>query len=243
MRVVSLVPSLTELLYHLQVEVVGITKFCVHPMIWYRTLPRVGGTKNPDLKRIQTLQPDLIIANYEENRQEDVEAMQQFANVLITNIVTIEDAISEILRIGRACNAETSAIRLTKTIETLWGPLKNSARNLSVVYLIWRNPYMAAGTNTFIHEVISHIGLKNSVQTERYPKLQAEEIRTLNPNVLFLSSEPYPFKEKHIDELKRIVPGSHIMLVNGEAFSWYGYRMIPSAEYLNNLIKNLNNLQ
>ncbi|MFN3951355.1 MAG: helical backbone metal receptor [Thermaurantimonas sp.] len=242
MRVVSLVPSLTELLYHLQANVVGITKFCVHPDIWYRTLPRVSGTKNPDLKRIQTLQPDLIIANYEENRREDVEALQQITNVLITNIVTLEDAMNEIIRIGRACKAETSAIQLSKTIDVLWKPLKNSARNLRVVYLIWRKPYMAAGTDTFIHHVITHIGLKNAVQTARYPKLHAEEIRTLRPDVLFLSSEPYPFKEKHIEELNQYVPDSHIVLVNGEAFSWYGYRMIPSSVYLSSLITHLNHL-
>ena len=242
MRVVSLVPSLTELLYHLQVDVVGITKFCVHPDIWYRTLPRVGGTKNPDLKLIQTLQPDLIIANYEENRREDVEALQQLTNVHITNIITIEDAMNEIIRIGRVCKSEAPAQKLIKTIQALWNPLKNSARNHRVVYLIWRNPYMAAGTNTFIHSVISYIGLKNAVQIGRYPKLKVEEICTLKPDVLFLSSEPFPFKEKHVEELKQYVPDSHIMMVNGEAFSWYGYRMIPSAEYLSSLITYLNHL-
>lgn len=240
MRIVSLVPSLTELLYHLNAEVVGITKFCVHPDVWYRNLPHVGGTKNPDLKRIQELKPDLIIANREENRREDVDALRLFTNVLLTDIVTIKDAITEINRIGHACNAKEQAMILTKNIEALWKPLKKTARSLKALYLIWRKPYMAAGTDTFIHHVLTYIGLQNIVMSKRYPTLQGEDIRKLKPDVLFLSSEPYPFKEKHVVELKQIAPDSHIMLVNGEAFSWYGYRMIPSAEYFHKLIEQLN---
>lgn len=235
MRVVSLVPSLTELLYHLQVEVVGITKFCVHPTIWYRTLPRVGGTKNPDIEYIKALNPDLVIANREENRREDVEALQNFTRVLVTHISTIEDAILEIRKIGEVCEAKNRAEDLIHNINLLWQPLKNIIENQRAVYLIWRNPYMAAGTDTYIHHVLCHLGFKNAVTKSRYPTLNRDDISCLRPDVIFLSSEPYPFKDRHVDELTEISSGSRVVLVDGQAFSWYGYRMVPAAEYLYNL--------
>lgn len=239
MRVVSLVPSLTELLYHLGVNVVGITKFCVHPEEWYRTKPRVGGTKNPDIHRIKELNPDLIIANKEENRKEDVEQLRQFCRVLVTDITTINDALEAIRLIGQECNAVQTAEKLVHSIIQLWKPLQGSADGARVLYLIWRKPYMAAGTDTYIHSVLQYLGFTNVMQESRYPQVDASTLRELQPDEVFLSSEPYPFREKHLAELMEIVPSAKVRLVDGEAFSWYGYRMIPAAEYFYTLIKDL----
>lgn len=243
MRVVSLVPSLTELLYHLGVDVAGITKFCVHPQEWYRTKPRVGGTKNPDIDRIKSLNPSLIIANKEENRKEDVEQLRQFCRVVVTDITTVDEALAAIRLIGRVCQVQNAAERLVHSIVALWKPLQGNARGDRVLYLIWRKPYMAAGTDTYIHHVMEYLGFSNVVKHSRYPALEAEAIRALNPEWVFLSSEPYPFREKHLSELKEIVPSAHIRLVDGEAFSWYGYRMIPAAKYFYTLIEELNKLK
>ncbi|MFN4298734.1 MAG: helical backbone metal receptor [Thermaurantimonas sp.] len=243
MRVVSLVPSLTELLYHLSVNVVGITKFCIHPAEWYRTKPRVGGTKNPDIQRIKELSPDLIIANKEENRKEDVEQLSKLSRVLVTDITNIKDALTVIRLIGKECNAAHAANCLVHSIAELWKPLQGSADGIRVLYLIWRKPYMVAGTDTYIHSVLQYLGFTNVVQESRYPQLEAQAIRDLQPDVVFLSSEPYPFREKHLSELIEIAPSANVRLVDGEAFSWYGYRMIPAAEYFYTLIKDLKSIK
>ncbi|MCX8148812.1 helical backbone metal receptor [Thermaurantimonas aggregans] len=243
MRVVSLVPSLTELLYHLGVDVVGITKFCVHPEEWYRTKPRVGGTKNPDINRIKELKPDLILANKEENRKEDVEQLRQFSQVLVTNITTINDALEAIRLIGRVCNVVQAVEKLVHSIIELWKPLQGSADGARVLYLIWRKPYMAAGTDTYIHHVLQHLGFSNAVNQSRYPVVDEKSIRLMNPELIFLSSEPYPFREKHLAEFQGMAPTAHVRLVDGEAFSWYGYRMIPAASYFYLLIHDINEMK
>lgn len=243
MRIISLVPSLTELLYHLGADVAGITKFCVHPDLWYRTKPRIGGTKNPDIERIKALKPDVIIANKEENRKEDIEQLRQFAKVIVTDIKTLQDAYSNILLLGRQCNEESAALHIASKIEELWGPLYNTAPKRRALYLIWRNPYMAAGSDTYIHHVMTHIGLINAVDNIRYPTLGVHDIKALNPDIILLSTEPYPFKDKHLEEIRELVPDAHIRLVDGEAFSWYGYRMIPAAEYLYRFVSELNKIQ
>ncbi|KFD39120.1 helical backbone metal receptor [Schleiferia thermophila] len=239
MRIVSLVPSLTEYLYHLKADVVGITKFCIHPEEWYHTKPRVGGTKNPDLDKIKALKPDLVIANREENRKEDIEHLKRDVHVLLTDIVTLEDAYRNLYHIGEAVGKSAEAEAILAEIKHCWEGLKHCLPPWRTLYLIWKRPYMAAGRNTYIHHVMEHVGLVNVVKEERYPKLSTEQIIELEPELVLLSSEPYPFKDKHIEEFQAMVPKSAIRLVDGEAFSWYGYRMIPGAAYIYLLKKEL----
>jgi ABC-type Fe3+-hydroxamate transport system substrate-binding protein len=236
-RIISLVPSQTELLFTLGLddEVVGITKFCVHPEGWLKKKAVVGGTKNFHFETIDSLKPDLIIANKEENYKEGIEQLQQKYPVWISDIFSLQDAISMIQSVGVITGKETNADVIAKQISSSFQQLKKRSP-LKVLYLIWRKPWMAAGNDTFINTMIEAIGWQNCVKQSRYPELSAEDIKALQPDVILLSSEPYPFKEKHQKELKEIVPSSKVILVDGEMFSWYGSRLIKAPEYFNNII-------
>ncbi len=250
MRIVSLVPSLTELLYHLNLnqEVVGITKFCIHPEKWFREKTRIGGTKTVNVQQVLSLNPDLIIANKEENTKEQILELQAHANVLLTDINSVEDALSAILHIGDLTNRKPEAQDLSQHISKELTAIKHLewANGKRVLYLIWKAPYMAAGTKTFIHELLNWVGFKNVLESNtlakdlsRYPEISDEEIRELNPDIIFLSSEPYPFKKKHIEELHQTVPKAHIQLVDGEVFSWYGSRLKFTSAHVNALAERI----
>lgn len=240
-RIISLVPSQSELLWDLglQQELVGITKFCVHPKEMFRSVKRIGGTKTIKLDEIKKLTPDLIIANKEENQQGQIEELCKHFPVYISNIFTIQDALQMIEQVGLICNREIVAKDLVKKInkEYLTFINKNKKKELRVVYLIWREPYMAAGSTNFINEILSVCQLKNMFANHecRYPEINIEELQKENPDVVLLSSEPYPFKEKHIMELQTHLPNTKIMLVDGEMFSWYGSRLLYAFDYLDSL--------
>ncbi len=241
LRIISVVPSQTELLFDLGLdeEVIGITKFCIHPTEWFRSKTRVGGTKNLNLDRIDELQPTLIIANKEENDQHQIEVLAQKYPVWISDIQTLDDALEMIKKVGLLVNKEARANVL---IDSIWANRKLQQikkTNLSVLYLIWYNPVMVAGTDTFIHNMIEEAGFQNIVTITRYPVLTNEEIKALNPDVVFLSSEPFPFKEKHIQEMQLILPNANVKLVDGELFSWYGSRILKSFEYFRALNEEL----
>lgn len=238
-RIVSLVPSLTELLYDLGLdeEVVGITKFCVRPQNWFRTKTRVGGTKDFKLERISALLPDLIIANKEENDQEDVEALQTDFPVLLTDIKTVDDALAAIQHIGERVGRAKAAARITKDIHAMRGPVSPQG---NAAYLIWRQPYMVAGGDTFISSMLQEAGFRNAYgHLGRYPAISLEELGTLEADFLLLSSEPFPFREKHAAELAAVCPDKRVLLVDGEMFSWYGSRMLRAYAYFRNLREGL----
>lgn len=237
-RIVSLVPSQTELLYDLglETETVGITKFCVHPEHWFRNKARVGGTKTVSRDKVAALQPDLILANKEENVQEQIEALKDIAPVWVSDIHTLDDALAMIKTVGmltfKADQAEAIAGRIAKDFEALQRP----AVKPDALYLIWRNPWMSAGRDTFIHDLLQRAGLRNACEDlARYPALSQEEIIARAPSLILLSSEPYPFKEQHVKELSAWLPAAKILLVDGELFSWYGSRLLHSAAYLQQL--------
>jgi ABC-type Fe3+-hydroxamate transport system substrate-binding protein len=234
-RIISLVPSQTELLADLGLEqqVIGITKFCVHPSRWRRTKTIIGGTKNFQFDIIDALNPDLIIGNKEENYIEGIARLRQRYPVWLSDIVTLHDVYSMITSVGAMTGAETQANLIAYDIEERMRTLKkNSAQ--TVLYLIWRKPWMAAGSGTFIDSMLSILNLKNAMKNfPRYPELTTEQIALLKPDLIFLSSEPYPFHEKHIEELKEINESSRVILVDGEMFSWYGSRLLKAAEYFN----------
>ena len=242
-RIVSVVPSQTELLYHLGLEdeVVGITKFCIHPDVWFRSKKRIGGTKALDFEAIRNLNPDLIIANKEENTQAEIEALAQEFPVWISDIKTLEDSIATINALGEIVAKPHMSEMLVEIILDGFSKIKPFSSSKSALYLIWQKPWMSVNSDTFIHDMMTRCGFKNVCENylNRYPKLNANEISSLNPEFILLSSEPFPFAEKHIAELKNIFPKSKIGLVDGEAFSWYGSRMVESIPYLQQLINKL----
>lgn len=237
--ILSLVPSLTELLFDLGLgaQVAGRTRFCIHPKNRVSEIPIIGGTKNPSLDKIRALKPSLIIANREENRREDVEALQDEFEVLITDIKTIEDALLAISEMGIASGAVAEA-------ETLVNQIRNELDRTpdlptkKTAYLIWREPWMSVGRDTYIHSVMEQWNLKNIFSDRvRYPETSLVELEALQPDLILLSSEPYPFKEKHLEEVKAVCSFSEICLVDGEWFSWYGSRMLPSFKRLNHWVR------
>ncbi len=244
-RVISLVPSQTELLYNLGLdkEVIGITKFCVHPESWFNNKERVGGTKNINSKKIQALKPDLIIANKEENVKEQIEELEKIAPVWISDVNNFEDALNMIERVAALVNREEQANEIIEKIKDSFYQLPVTNCQLPTCYLIWRNPYMVTGGDTFIGDMLRKCGFQNIFDNEkRYPAIILSQLSTANCSLVLLSSEPYPFKHKHIAEIQSHLPHCKCLLVNGEMFSWYGSRMINAAGYFKNLIKAVNNL-
>jgi ABC-type Fe3+-hydroxamate transport system substrate-binding protein len=235
-RIISLVPSQTEFLHSLGLdnEVVGVTKFCIHPQSWHRSKNHIGGTKNFDLPLIESLQPDLIIGNKEENYVEGIRLLKEKFPVWMSDIFTLDDALEMKTSIGLLTNRHDRASDIVETIRRNFNSLK-PRRNSRVLYLIWRKPWMAAGRETFIHDLLTRAGFINAVADERYPVLDERQIRTLDADYIFLSSEPFPFNRKHAEELKEIAPGSRMVLVDGEMFSWYGSRLLLTCDYLNSL--------
>lgn len=241
-RIVSLVPSQTELLSDLELEdeVVGITKFCVHPKTWYRTKTRVGGTKKINLEAIRALNPDLIIANKEENTKADITALESDFPVWVSDVNDLDSAIEMIQAIGSLCDREQQAVELTSKISSEFKLLKQTPKHpLSVVYLIWKDPLMASGSDTFIHEMITECGWINAIQKARYPEVTPEELNALNPDLVLLSSEPFPFKGKHTKELEDRFPNLSFKEVDGELFSWYGSRLIQSPSYFTRILSEI----
>ncbi|MFZ9027499.1 MAG: ABC transporter substrate-binding protein [Crocinitomicaceae bacterium] len=237
-RIVSLVPSQTELLFDLGLreEVVGITKFCVHPNEWFRTKQRIGGTKQLQIDKIRELEPDLIIANKEENNREDIEALAEEFPVWVSDVKTIEDARNLITDLGDLVSQRENAVALLKEFDAQFEKL-NSQRTSGkkAIYLIWSNPNMVAGSDTFINAMMKVAGLENAIKEERYPELDSCDYET--PDLVLLSSEPFPFKEKHVDEFLQMFPEADVKIVDGEMFSWYGSRLLKAPDYLLNLFQ------
>ena len=238
-RIVSLVPSQTELLHFLELELetIGITKFCVHPSSWHREKIKIGGTKNLNIEKIINLEPDLIIANKEENVKEQVEKLANDFNVWVTDVNNFDDALQMIENIGSLTKKESKASTLIQNIKNEFSQNQHHLNVLkNLVYLIWKDPYMTIGGDTFINNMLLQAGYKNLFDNSiRYPEVSIELMQALKPEYIFLSSEPYPFSNKHMEELKTSLPDSVIMLVNGEMFSWYGPRLLQSANYFNQL--------
>ncbi len=240
-RIVSLVPSQTELLFDLGLDerVIGITKFCVHPKEWHQSKTRVGGTKNVNIEKVISLKPDLIIANKEENLKADIEALETIAPVWISDINNLETALTMILAIGEITNTTAKSKSLVNTINIEFEALNTFQNPKTCIYLIWQNPYMTVGADTFINDMFKYCKLENVFANKtRYPEISITEMHAANPEVVLLSSEPYPFKQKHIDELQQYLPNAKIVLVDGEMFSWYGSRLAKAAKYFNDNIVN-----
>jgi ABC-type Fe3+-hydroxamate transport system substrate-binding protein len=237
-RIVSVVPSQTELLFYLGLDrqVIGITKFCIYPEDKFKSTTKIGGTKQLDIAKIKALKPDLIIANKEENERDQIEELAAFCPVWISDIYDLDNALDMIERVGVLVGREKNAKDLSREIQQRFNGFSTSPLNLRAAYFIWRKPYMVAGKNTFIDSMLQKCGLKNAFDIERYPEVDAAMLADANPDVILLSSEPYPFKEKHIAEFQAIIPSATIKLVDGELFSWYGSRLLYAPEYFKALI-------
>lgn len=241
-RIVSLVPSQTELLYDLGLdkEVAGITKFCIHPEAWFRTKTRAGGTKQLHLHRIAGLQPDLIIANKEENVKEQVDELAASFPVWTSDIRTLADALTMICEVGRITGRETSATDIAGRISNEFAALPRQPAPRKAAYLIWQEPFMCAGGDTFISSMLKAAGFCNVFAgKDRYPEVTAAEIAASGAEYLLLSSEPFPFTEKHREAMRSLFPGMQIVLVDGEMFSWYGSRLLQAPAYFRQLQKEL----
>ncbi|MEO8762069.1 MAG: helical backbone metal receptor [Bacteroidia bacterium] len=245
-KIISLVPSQSELLWDLDLktELVGISKFCIHPTEMFQSVKRIGGTKTIKIDEIKKLNPDLIIANKEENQQEQIEELCKLFPVYISDIYNVQDALQMIEQVGLITDRKNQSQDISNSIKEKYNQFISTSKLIhekKVAYLIWKNPYMAAGSNTFITNMLHNCGFVNvfANHINRYPEINIEELKTQNPGYIFLSSEPYPFKEKHILELQSHLPKTKILLVDGEMFSWYGSRLLYAFDYFKELIKNL----
>jgi ABC-type Fe3+-hydroxamate transport system substrate-binding protein len=238
-RIVSLVPSQTELLYDLGLEesILGITKFCVHPYHFKSTKKIIGGTKKVHFEKIRLLQPDIIIANKEENTKEIVEELSKICPVWVTDIITINDNLKMISDFGILFNKRTEAQKWIDKINFALTDFKQFISNKSsqkVAYFIWANPYMVAGNNTFINEMLKLNNFNNIYENreERYPEVIIQKMRIQgDPDLVLLSSEPFPFTDEHAFELGRFTHHAKIVFVDGEMFSWYGSRLLKAFQY------------
>jgi ABC-type Fe3+-hydroxamate transport system substrate-binding protein len=241
-RIISLVPSQSELLHYLglETETIGITKFCVHPVGWLSAKTIVGGTKNVNIDLIYQLQPDLIIANKEENVKEQIEELAEHHNVWVTDVNDLDSALQMITDTGVITCKKNEAFHLVSAIENAFSDLEelhDTNNKLQTAYLIWKDPYMTAGGDTFIHDILERCGFQNIFSGRlRYPIVTLAQLQEANCQLVLLSSEPYPFREKHVAELSKHLPQSKILTVDGEMFSWYGSRLLLAPRYFKKLI-------
>ncbi len=241
-RIVSLVPSQTELLHYLGLEdeLVGITKFCIHPNVWFKTKTRIGGTKSVSFDKVKSLNPDLIIGNKEENAKEDIDALRSIAPVWMSDIYNLSDSIKMLRDLGEILDKVTKVDELISRIEAEFRSLRefalsHSSKGKSVLYFIWNDPGFLAGRNTFIDSMLTECGLINAAKGDRYPDLDV----SIQPDLVFLSSEPFPFEEKHFSTYQEKYPNAKIVLVDGEMFSWYGSRLKDAPKYFRELLQSL----
>lgn len=255
-RIISIVPSQTELLFDLGLdgEIVGITKFCVHPSGKVKSKTKVGGTKNLNLEKIKSLQPDLIIGNKEENEELHIKELMNDFPVWMSDIKTLDDAYEMMLAVGEMLDRREWAELLVEQIKFAVGSWQSKIENPRLpvgqgklkiengacAYLIWKDPMMTAGNDTFIHHMLNIAGFRNVfADKNRYPEITIEELKARSPQYILLSSEPFPFSQKHIEELQPEFPSANILLVDGEMFSWYGSRLLKAPKYFEELFKSI----
>ncbi len=241
-RIISLVPSQTELLVSLGLidRIVGITKFCVHPTSIKKQKTIVGGTKKIRYETIKKLNPDIILCNKEENTKEIVSLLEEGFPVHVSDITSISDALQMIKQYGAIFSKEEEALDLISRIKIekeLFEKFVSKKKPKKVAYFIWKDPWMSVGNHTFINEMLKINGFINAFEDKtRYPEIKKNEMSKVDDlDVIMLSSEPFPFSEKHIEEVKGFYPNADVILVDGEYFSWYGSRMVEAFTYFRSL--------
>lgn len=234
-RIVSLVPSQTELLFDLGLDsqVIGLTKFCIHPKQAKRLSTVIGGTKKFNFEAIKRLNPDLIIGNKEENYKDGIDVLKKDYPVWMSDISNFDDALNMIEQMGMITSKTIEATDLISALRTQYKTVNVAEK--TVAYLIWNKPIMVAGRGTFINDMLHRLGFTNTVLLDRYPEVSIAELREMNPDLVFLSSEPFPFRAQHLHQFKELLPNSNVMVVDGEMFSWYGSRMLKASGYFKEL--------
>lgn len=243
-RIVSLTPSITELLFDLGLnqQIVGITNHCSYPEVKTRQKERVGELKNPDIEKIRALNPDLILGNRRENLKEVIEELRQDFPIWLSDVKCVEDACSMIRSIGEIVEKQPSAQWLATKIEERFAELgvEQKSKVKRVAYLVWRKPWMVAGSETFSSAVLEIAGLENVFQNgEDYPEITDAQLRKVEPELVMLPSEPYHFNERNVLEMRALCPGATVSLVDGQLLSWYGSRLLRTPDYLRALKSNL----
>lgn len=232
-RIVSLVPSQTELFYYLGIKPVGQTIFCIHPESEFKSSYKVGGTKKLQLDKIRALQPDLIIGNKEENTKEQIEALSDEFPVWMSEINSVDDALDFITRMGSVLEKSQECINLKLKTQSNFNRLITPSDKLRYVYLIWKDPYFAVASGTYINSVLDRGGFLNALANKtRYPEITIDQIKEIQPDCVMLPSEPFPFKQEHVEALQKDLPQSYVLPVDGEILSWYGSKMLEAPEYL-----------
>ena len=237
-RILSVVPSLSELLFDLGLKerIVGITKFCIFPNELFRSKPKIGGTKKLNIDKIIALQPDLILANKEENQKEDIEELSARFPTYVSDIKTLGEAIEKIDIIGSLTNTKANGEALIHTIRSEFSKLEDFKTRPKVAYMIWKSPIMVAGGDTYINDMLERAGFENAFRhLSRYPIVEESTLGNTDVDYVLLSSEPFPFKKQHIDHFEGIIPHAKATLVDGTMFSWYGSRLSMAAKYFVNL--------
>lgn len=239
-RILSLVPSQTELLCDLGLadRICGVTKFCIHPTEIRKKAIISGGTKTIRWERLTAIAPDLVIGNMEENEREMIQRLSAEYPVWMSDVRTLDHALEMIRRIGSITGQGERAEILATDIDSSFRKLASRERKEihSVLYLIWRDPWMAAASDTFIHDMVQRCGFSNCLENlTRYPILNDDLLHTLDPDWVFLSSEPFPFRNEHLQEVAELFPKASVRLVDGEPFSWYGSRLLMAPSYFEEL--------
>lgn len=242
-RIISTVPSTTEFLFELGLgnQVVGRTRFCRYPKDALKKIPNIGGPKDLHTDKIELLNPDLILANEEENDRNQIESLALHYPVFVCKIRTLEDALENIWLTGEITDREKEAQRIIQSVQEEFDRIRPLQPARKAAYLIWKEPYISVSNDTFIHEMMNLCGLENvfANRSERYPRVTVSELQKENPEIVLLASEPYPFGEKHLPEIQKILPNSRIELVDGEMFAWYESHLIRAAGYFRELINKL----
>lgn len=246
MRLISLCPSLTELVFDLGrgADLVGVTEWCVHPAEGVRSIEKLGGTKNPRVARIVELAPDLVLMNEEENRREDAEALARAGIACLPTFPRDVQGTADMVRdIGVALDRTQRAEEIARDIEQRAERVRSSARHASPVrfaYLIWRKPWMSVNADTFASTLLTQAGGINvfAASTDRYPEITAQDLATAAPDLVLLCTEPFPFKDVHKDELARAtdLPRQRFVIADGEYLSWHGSRTPAGIDYAAELI-------
>lgn len=247
MRIVSLCPSLTELVHDLGRggDLVGITEWCVHPADKVASIEKVGGTKNPKVERIAELRPDLVLMNEEENRREDAEALAaRGVRVHASMPRGCEETAAMVRSIAAAIDRRAQGESIAADIESRARRVRLAAQGrprVGFAYFIWRKPYMTANADTFASSLLEQAGGVNvyGAHAERYPETGIDELRRLDPRLVLLSTEPFPFQEKHVDELVEATgfARERFRIVDGEYLSWHGSRTPAGIDYAEDCIR------
>ena len=240
-RIISLCPSITETLFDLGLanNIIGRTSFCIHPSDNVSMVKSIGGPKKINRELIHSLEPDLIIASKEENIKEDILYLRKKLSVCTFDVKSIEDAIKMIRSLGFLTGKTHTASGYISKIEDHMTSLKNNHLNVKALYLIWKNPWMGAGKDTFISDMLKCAGIKNclSDNASGYPIIQDDA--NIEMDYILLSSEPYPFSDQHMEEVINRFGSRKILLVDGEMFSWYGTRMVKAFPYIKSVAEKI----